>query len=551
MNKTLQNLLVGLIVLGGSLARPVMASFEALPVGARAAGMADAYTMAADDNLSLYYNPAGLAHIRRPEVGSYYSRLVMGLTDNSEVSRSYLGFAHPLKNNLGVVGASYINVGLPGLYNEQTYGLSYAKGLTRRLNVGATAKMLRRSFGVDAYTENAINVDTGEQLGGRDPLFSAGTAKSAVSFDLGAQWRLNRLYALGVAVRNFNQPNMAIGADSDRAPSIYTVGAGRWTKTSSLSMEVLSQNFAGGRDSRVSLGGERWFKKGIGVRAGAALGTRAYGNLAAGASYRMDGFQFDYAINFPLSGLDTTGSHMVSLTFRFGKPAPDPLETELIENRDARLKAEAEGARLRKQLNDLTNKPLDAPDGRKLNSAVQDALKAAQDELERLRGQAPLSSEPMEEEAAPAPAPVPADVTPEPVKRAPAPATKPRPARKTITPGLLSQFSESLKFYADQVKAGVPVEERVSTLERILAKYENQGIDTSGIRSELKKLKSQNSRVVTDFSLAVNYYRRIVQQGTTSDERTILLERIVKKYKPLGMDTAELEKELENLRSGQ
>jgi hypothetical protein len=72
------------------------ASFEPLPVGGRAAGMGEAYTAIVDDVYSLYYNPAGCLQINRPEIGTYYSQLYPGLSDHSQISRMFLGYAQPL-----------------------------------------------------------------------------------------------------------------------------------------------------------------------------------------------------------------------------------------------------------------------------------------------------------------------------------------------------------------------------------------------------------------------------------------------------------------------
>ncbi len=527
-------------------AETLKASFEPLPVGGRAAGMADAYTVVADDALSLFYNPAGLMHVRRPEVTTHYSRLFAGLDDKSEISRSFLGYAQPLPKNWGAVGVSYVSLGLSSLYSESTWGLSYAKEVKGEWNLGGTLKLLRKSFGSDLYTASAINVDSGATLGAKDPVFSQGQSKSAMALDLGAQYRLKKNYALGLALRNINQPDMALGSGAqDKVPAVYALGGGRWTRVSSLSLELSSWKFADGQDNRLSVGGERWFRGGLGMRAGLALGSRDYRNLALGGSYRMDGFQFDYALNYPLQGIEkTAGTHMVSLTFRFGKPAPDPIEAQLKAERDARLKAEAEMARLRQQLMELTAEGAAAPvNTEAVDSAAQDALRQAEEEIRRLKSQVPPPAPVQTAAAAPAPAVVPKPAAPAPVA----------PAKPRIAPELLSQFSESLAFYSQQTKAGVPVEERAATLERILEKYGQTGIDTSAVRAELKKIKAEGSKtadakVTEDYQLAVSYYRRLVQQGTKSEERILLLERIVKKYKPLGVNTADLEKELESLK---
>src|SRR4051812_41643083 len=101
-----------------------LASFEPLAVGGRAAGMAEAYSAIVDDVFSLYYNPAGVMQIDRPEIGTYYSNLYMGLTDNSRISRTFVGYAQPIGKygNKGGLGASYLSLELPGLYKEESFG---------------------------------------------------------------------------------------------------------------------------------------------------------------------------------------------------------------------------------------------------------------------------------------------------------------------------------------------------------------------------------------------------------------------------------------------
>src|SRR5262249_44834623 len=72
------------------------ASFDPLPVGGRAAGMSETYSALADDVYALYYNPSGVMQMTRPEFGTYYSQLYPGLTDHSQISRTFLGYAQPL-----------------------------------------------------------------------------------------------------------------------------------------------------------------------------------------------------------------------------------------------------------------------------------------------------------------------------------------------------------------------------------------------------------------------------------------------------------------------
>ena len=295
------------------------ASFEQLPTGARQAGMGDAFAALADDVYSTYYNPAGLVQLHRSELSAYYAKLFSGLSDGSNIGRSFVAYGHPTATH-GTFGFSYLSLSLAGLYSENTFAFSYAHAIRERWNVGGSIKYLSKSFGSDAYTQNAVD-DSGNSLGAPDPLFAKnGDSKSAFSFDLGTQYRLSRLYALGFTILNVNSPNMALSSsDSDPVSSAYKFGLARHTKTSAVDAEVTMSKFTT-EEFRFNIGGERWFRSGLGVRGGLGFGQRSYQNTSVGFSYKWEALQFDYALIYPLSGISGTfGTNQLSMTFRFGK----------------------------------------------------------------------------------------------------------------------------------------------------------------------------------------------------------------------------------------
>jgi len=492
-----------------------------LAVGARASGMAEAFTTVADDVLSLYYNPAGMMHVKRPEICTYYGRMFMGLDDGSRIGRSFLGYVHPLKGRLGggAVGISYFNLSLSSLYKEDAYSLSYARVVTRRLNAGLTLKGLKKTIGSDIYTENAVD-DTGTALGGPDPLFSSGRAKTVVTGDLGMQYRLTAHYALGVVAKNINSPNIAIGNGDDRVSRVYTAGIARRTRDTSVALDVSRWKFTEG-DMRFSFGSEHWFGNGIAIRGGLASGSRDYRNITLGGSYSLDGIQFDYAVNYPLEGVEgTSGTHQVSITFRFGKPVPDSLEIALNRERGARLRAEAEIHHLKQKIMELMSKPQPEAD-------IKPVRKAAKKAAKRYRERRMVPK------------------VPTPPKRT---VSAPVEVPSGPDPKLLKAYSESLDYYSKRAKSGASVEERVRILNRIIDKYEGKGMDLSTVKSELKKAKSQQSGVEKDYKLSLTYYKKLASHGTSAEERKILLERIIKKYKDTGVDISEAQRELESLR---
>jgi hypothetical protein len=314
----LRLLLASLIVL--SCFSTSFASFEELPTGARQAGLGNAFTAIADDVYSTYYNPSGLAQLHRSEFTAYYAKLYSGLTDGSSIGRSFVAYGHPTAK-YGTFGFSYLSLSLADLYTESTFALHYAAAVGQRWNLGGSMKLLKKSFGSDTYTENAINSDTGASLGGPDPLFAKyGSSKSAVSFDLGAQYRISRIYGIGLTILNLNSPNMALSpGDTDNVATVYKAGLARKTKTTSIDAEVSMRKFTSD-EYRFNMGGERWLRESFGIRGGLGFGQRQYQVTSIGFSYKWDSLQFDYALIYPLTGIKGTfGTNQLSMTFRFGR----------------------------------------------------------------------------------------------------------------------------------------------------------------------------------------------------------------------------------------
>ena len=189
------------------------------------------------------------------------------------------------------------------------------------MNLGGTMKLLNKSYGSDTYTQNAIDVDNGTPKNAPDPLFAQnGTSKSAESFDLGAQYRLSRIYGLGFSVLNINSPNMALStSDTDKVSAVYKLGIARRTKTSSVDVEVSEREFTGS-EMRLNIGAERWFTSGLAARCGLGIGQNQYQQLSGGFSYRWDSIELAYALIYPIGGIQGTfGTNQVSMTFRFGR----------------------------------------------------------------------------------------------------------------------------------------------------------------------------------------------------------------------------------------
>ncbi len=316
MNKLIRTIMVILLVVGTWLSYEVTcwADFEDLGVGARPIGMGNAYTALADDVNAIYYNPAGLAQLDECQFTSGYGKLYWGLDDGSNLGSGFVGYAHPLYH-WGTLGAGWLNFGLQGLYQENSFIFSYGNSLKKRLLAGLNLKLLYKKYGKTLETENAL-IDGGPEVSGeRDPVFSKGYSKTGFSTDLGLLYKFNREYSLGLALTDINQPHMDLKDNKSRVPIGVRSG---FLYNSDFLTFALDTTFRNG-DVNVYSGVEKWFlNRTFGVRAGLGVGSRSFSNLALGASYTKYLFQFDYAFLYPLSGIrDTYGSHRISLTLRF------------------------------------------------------------------------------------------------------------------------------------------------------------------------------------------------------------------------------------------
>lgn len=320
------------LVLLLALACPARAAFEDEGAGARAAGMGHAFTAIADDVYALHYNPAGLALLSRPEFGTSHTRHFMGLTDNSSLSTSFLGYAHPLKGGEnGTVGGAWQQFALdPASYREQTIYLSYGRPVIKDLGWGdlyggLTAKYLRRSFGSFPEAANSMGGANGFDSKGPDSALMGNSSAGAADADLGLLYRFKQHYALGLALQHLNEPNVAFGSgETDRLGRAASLGLAYRSLLSNIALQLNTRKSPlGSQDLRLTTAVERWFPKLLigefGLRGALAIGSRSFKEVTTGLSYRTRRLQIDYGFGMPLGGVSSASAHRVGLSVRFGK----------------------------------------------------------------------------------------------------------------------------------------------------------------------------------------------------------------------------------------
>lgn len=336
------------------LALPARAAFEDEGAGARAPGMGNAFTAIADDASAIHYNPAGLGLLTRPEAAMAHTRHFMGLSDNSELSTSFVGYAHPLKGGeKGTLGAAWQQFALdPASYREQTVYLSYGRALARALGAGdlyagVTAKYLYRSFGSFPEANNAMGGASGFNSVGADAALTGSRTAGAVDGDLGLLYRYRQHYAVGLAIQHANEPNVAFGSgESDRLARAVSLGLAYRSLLSNVAVQLNTKKSAlGSQDYRLTAALERWFPKifigEFGLRGALSVGSRDLKEAAAGLSYRTRRIQVDYGFGMPLGGVSTAGSHRVGFSVRFGKLSESDESIVMILEAMQQLKAGA------------------------------------------------------------------------------------------------------------------------------------------------------------------------------------------------------------------
>jgi hypothetical protein len=200
---------------------------------------------------------------------------------------------------------------------------------------------------------------------------------------------------------------------------------------------------------------------------------------------------------------------------RLGKAPADPIEQQLIKEKEERIKAEtearyakAERDRLKKQIYALTEAKTQAERAREEEAARQ-ALKEARDQEARE-----------------------------------AKAARPKPEE---TANMAQDFTAAVGDYNDRVRKGIGLAEKKRILERINARFRNAKVDLSTVQRELRSLAADEEKMRNDFDLSMGFYHRLAEQGSNVDERRGMLQRIIEKYRESGIDVSAAEAELRAL----
>lgn len=276
------------------------AQFLKIGAGARPTAMGDAFVGIADDVNAVYFNPAGLATLARPEIAAMHASYFQ------DMNYDFGAYAQP--SSIGTFGISAatleikdfdkrdVNESDLGSFDslDAAYGLSYGRKLNEALSMGATARYIKQE--IDNVSANAW----------------AG--------DVGVLDRFERLpLSVGVAIRNFGQ-QIKFNDVGDPLPMIVDVGVGTHLVGDKL---LLGLDVKKPRDNDTQFGvGSEWKQKLSGdfkflLRGGYnSAGTDASGttgiSLGGGLAFR----QLDFDVAWvPFGVLGNTMRYTIHVRF--------------------------------------------------------------------------------------------------------------------------------------------------------------------------------------------------------------------------------------------
>lgn len=294
MKKVVKALLMA--ALGIGVATPIFAAESAgqagaylkMGVGARALGMGSAFTAVANDSTAAFWNPAGLAKLKKHEASFMHANL----TDDRDYN--FFNYAHVLngkdgKSN-GTIALSHINFGIDGIpetredangnpeldpngnvkiysYFEDTETntfISYGKAVTDKFYAGVNLKYLKQKL----FTNKA---DT-------------------MGLDLGFMYDWNDKTTVGLSVRDLGESmdwDTNAGTKDD-VPVTTTFGVAH--KCNDKLLVAADLNKVKDMDVKFFCGAEYQIHDNVSLRVGSHDS-----DLTLGASFKLDTWRFDYS----------------------------------------------------------------------------------------------------------------------------------------------------------------------------------------------------------------------------------------------------------------
>ncbi|MCM2266733.1 MAG: UPF0164 family protein [Elusimicrobiales bacterium] len=282
--------------------------FLKLPVSARAGGMGDSFAAIADEPFGAYYNPAGIAFFKHPEISFVHHVYLQDVSGNS------VALTYPFKKLVIDVSPSIFKTNDEPVYDSlgndtgDTFGYQGSIiPVTAAYRFGALA--LGVSF--KSYSEKI-----------------ADQSSRATVYDAGAIYRLGG-WRIGAAAQNYGGTIFGY-----KVAKVSRFGIAYGKKKYLLAADFKKEGEAG---NCLNAGGEVLISDSVKLRSGWRF-KEDFGGLTFGLGLGLGKTRFDYAF---LSYGDLGTTHKAGVSFAFGAKAKDTFGNIWVPNAKVVAKAKA------------------------------------------------------------------------------------------------------------------------------------------------------------------------------------------------------------------
>jgi len=297
-----------------SLAATSGLDFLKMGVGARPLALGEAYVALADDINAIYWNPAGLVQLGRPEVGFTYNKWF------EDIGYHFLGYSYPLNNSILALSVYYLGGGdIEGsdrggnptgdfsVY-DLAFAFSYSRKLIDGLSAGLNFKFIREKL------EDEV--------------------ANAFAFDLGALYKTEiHNLDLGVNIQNIGT-EVKFVKESASLPLNYKFGLAYKLFPANPLTLTLDVNKLKNKSIYFCLGAECWITDYLALRIGSKFDPDIRDRIRFGLGLKGGNLRLDYAYT-PHKILGDT--HQFSVGFYFGKLEKEEVLSPEEEKRRARI----------------------------------------------------------------------------------------------------------------------------------------------------------------------------------------------------------------------
>lgn len=287
-------------------------NFLKIGAGARNVGMGEAATAVVNDVNSVYWNPAGLNHVKTYEATFMYNSWFQ------DVNQQFIGYVYPYFNDIGIFGLSIYRLGMKEFQGYDANGVKTENVTAGDLAVGVSyARRFSSSMEDNVYNTGITLKTVNEKLDDASAsAFAADLGLQYSGFPFLGEWSKDLTY--GLVISNIGT-KLKFDSEGFSLPMTVKTGFG-YTK------EVMGEPLTGAvdvflpndNDVSVGFGIEYLMKDLLALRVGYKTGDSEGSGIRAGAGIKMKGINLDYAF---VGYGDLGDTHRIGVTVKFGEEA--------------------------------------------------------------------------------------------------------------------------------------------------------------------------------------------------------------------------------------